>query len=332
MGAVNKLFSFSPVFTLLTRQVTRNVGIVDGSMKKNSIQERKIIVNRPEKRPYGVRVQFHVQTLGAIGFLEKICILLESGPYLTLSPGKTAPWEAGQRMELSLEGFSTTAAAEASGKRLVQALLWLAIKNKRALQLQYQSYEPVYVFERNRSSGIPMHSYGDSGLPPKLVINSLHDNYLSLPEPEASLLLSMEIFAGAKLETSERATYLSMVSALEVLAKEKSYGENVDNFIQETLANLKDQTNLPSYIRDSLVGRINQLRKESIRQALKRLISEAVPEKPDAHAILDEAYGIRSQIVHNGKPDDLDIDLNKKSEQLEEILISIYSNKLKLKN
>jgi len=88
-------------------------------MKKDPLQERNIIVTRPQKRPYGVRVQFHVQSLFAIGNIENVCILMESGAFLTLRTGKNAPWEGGQRMELELEGFSTAAAAELSGKRNV---------------------------------------------------------------------------------------------------------------------------------------------------------------------------------------------------------------------
>lgn len=89
-------------------------------MQKNSKEERYIILHKSYKRPYGIKVQFHIQTLGSIGNLENVCISMDSGLFLTLSPGRTAPWEGGRRMELKLEGFPTAAAAEVSGKRIVQ--------------------------------------------------------------------------------------------------------------------------------------------------------------------------------------------------------------------
>jgi hypothetical protein len=300
------------------------------NMKKDPLHERSIIVSRPQKRPYGVRVQFRVQSLFAIGNLENVCIIMESGVFLTLSPGKTAPWEGGRRMELELEGFSTAAAAESSGERLVQALLWTAIKNKIALQLQYQSYEPAYVFERNRSSGISMSAYASVGTRPEKVVDSLYNTYSSLPVPDPSVLLSMEIFAGAKLETSERATYLAMVSALEPIAKAKPLGETVNIFVAKIIDDLNNTEDISQNLRNSLSGRIQQLCNESIRQSLKRFAKEVLPEMPNASSVIEEAYAIRSQIVHNGRPSDLDIDLNEKLHEIEEIILAIYEKSMGL--
>lgn len=297
-------------------------------MKKSPQDERKIILSRPEKRPYGVRIQFRLKTIGDIGNLENACILLDTGSFLTISPGKKAPWEGGEVMKIDLEGFSTAAAAEQSGRKLVQALLWTSIKNKSPLQLQYQSYKPTYIFERNRSQGLSCSAYSHRILNTKNIVNCLHDNYLNLPETEPSLLLSMEIFAGSKLETSERAIFLSMVSALEPLAKTKRLGEEVNQFIKTTIKNLKSCDNVPSAIHNSLTGRLNQLRNESIRQALKRMAIEIIPEITNASMVIDEAYNIRSQIVHNGQPSDLDIDFNEKLQGLEEVIVAIYKKKM----
>ncbi len=293
-------------------------------MQKSPQEERNIIISKPNKRPYGIKVQFHIQTLGSIGNLDNVCISMKSGLFLTLSPGKKSPWEGGERMELKLEGFPTAIAAEAAGKRIVQSLLWMAIKQRIALQLQYQSYEPAYVFERNRSLGLSCSGYGESKTNQKYVIDTLHQSYYSLPEPQPGLLLSMEIFAGAKLESSERATYLAMVSALEPLANPKKQDKEVDDFVSQTLENLKNRIEISASVRNSLTSRLKALQYESIGQSLKRLSKEWLPEYEHAEKIIKEAYAIRSQLVHSGQPNDLDIDLAEKIREIEEVIIAIY--------
>ncbi len=248
---------------------------------------------------------------------------MDSGAILILSPKGNAPWEGGQRMQLQLEGFSKAAEAEASGRRLVQALLWTAIQQRTALQLQYESYEPAYIFERNRSLGMTCNGYMTMGNNPQKVIESLHKSYVFLPEPQPEILLSMEIFAGARLETSERAKYLLMVSSLEPLAKPESLGVTVDSFVADTINTLKN-SDIEESVKNSLMVRVKSLREESIGQSLRRLVKEILPEITKAPKIINEAYAIRSQLAHSGQPNDLDIDLTEKSREIEEIIIAIY--------
>ena len=300
-------------------------------MNKNPISERATIRNQPEKRPYGVKIELHVMTYGDLGNLHNTCFLLDTGSYFTLKAVDKAPWEAGQKLHVELEGFATASSAEHSGKKLIQAILWCAIKYRRTIKLNYQTYEPAYVYERNRSKGSSISSDVDLSLPPILVINEICDGYSKLPDPDPNLLLSMEVFAASKLETSERAKYLSMVSAFELLADCKSLGEEVEEFLKSTEKSLKSNPDIPEHLKTSLSGRLLQLKKESIRQALKRFVKEMFPEHSDIIKIIEEAYSIRSQITHEGRPNNLDIDLNSKMDEFEKIIISIYQEILNKK-
>jgi hypothetical protein len=138
----------------------------------------------------------------------------------------------------------------------------------------------------------------------------------------------MEIFSGARLEASDRAKFLAIVSALEPLAGERPLGADVDQLVDVYLEELKEASGLTSNVRSSLEGRVNQLRKESIRQALRRLVRDALPERPEAVELIDNAYALRSQIVHSGRPGDLDVDLERESRRVSNIIREIYSSRL----
>lgn len=300
-------------------------------VRKSPQDERAIILGQPHKRPYGIRVRIHLQTSGALGFVEEVSVPLATGAFLSIAPRRGAPWEGGKKFVVTLVGFPTAAAAEASGRRLVQALLWMAVSTGAPLRFEYLSYEPASVFDRTVSSGDTMEAYGDSGFSPTIVFGELQDAFGSLPDPDEKLLLSMEIFSAARLETSQRAVFLAIVSSLEPLAREAELGPEVQTFITQCQELLKTYESIPQPVRTSLEGRLLQLKSESIRQALRRLVRTVLPEMPDAETLIDEAYALRSQLIHNGVPRDLDIDLGREAEAISNVLRKIYSKLLQRK-
>ncbi len=70
------------------------------------------------------------------------------------------------------------------------------------------------------------------------------------------------------------------------------------------------------------------MRKESIRQALKRVIRVKLPNDSSAQAIIDYAYNLRSQLIHRGIPDDLDIDFSIETRKVSSILKQLYAKEL----
>lgn len=228
-----------------------------------------------------------------------------------------------------MEGFPTAASAEAAGRRLVQALLWTAVSTDSPLRLEYLTYEPASVFERNRSAGDTCEAYGEVSSPPALVFGELHDAYELLPEPDEKLLLSMEIFCAARLESSQRAVFLALVSALEPLASEAVLGNEVATFVDDCIASLRATSGLHSDLKASLQSRLARLRRESIGQALRRLARETLPSQPDVAQAIDHAYALRSQIIHSGAPDNLDVDLEQESHAISVVIRAVYASLLK---
>jgi hypothetical protein len=291
--------------------------------------ERAIIVGQPEKRPYGVKVRFHILTAGTLGNVENVSLLLSTGAFLTIAPGKKAPWEGGRNFVATLEGFATAASAEAAGRRVVLSLLWMAVALDRPLRLEYTSYEPATVFERNRSEGDILEAYAEVACTPDSVLGQLHDAYSKLENPDPKLLLSMEIFCAARLESSQRARFLALVSALEPLAQTEGLGSDVSSFVDECLNALRSESVIAPKIKDRLKSRLGGLRDESIGQALERLVRENIPTNTDAPGVIKDAYELRSQLIHRGVPADLDVDLEFEGRAVAAVIRDIYASLLK---
>jgi predicted lipoprotein len=109
----------------------------------------------------------------------------------------------------------------------------MAVSIDVPLKLEYLTYEPASVFERERSPGATLIAYGEVSSAPTVVFAELHNAYALLAEPDEKLLLSMEIFCAARLEASQRATFLALVSALEPLAQEASLGPAATAFVDQ---------------------------------------------------------------------------------------------------
>lgn len=290
--------------------------------------ERSKIVSRPEKRRWGTKLVFQVLSKGFLGNLEHVTILLDDGAYVTLAPERQASWEGGQRFSLTLEGFPTASQAEEHGRRLVQGLLWISISLNFGVRLNYHTHEPTTAYDRLVSPGSSMWAEATTSFPPNWVIDRLRAAYMLPKLVEPPLLLSMEIFCSSHLEASDRAIFLSTVSALEPLANAARLGPVVDAFIDGCLALIENHNEIqPEYLQ-SIQGRLNDLRKESIRQALKRLIIAKLPDDVSAPKIIDDAYNLRSHLIHSGIPDDLDVDFSAETRKVSSIIRQLYAKEL----
>jgi hypothetical protein len=139
----------------------------------------------------------------------------------------------------------------------------------------------------------------------------------------------MEIFCASKLEGSERAKFLSVVSSLEPLAVVQSLGDTVTAFIKDCAERLDSRPEIPQEVKTSVKGRLLNLREESIRQALLRLTRETLRDDRDAPDLVDRAYSLRSEIIHAGLPADLDVDLERESRTISALIKRIYDSLLK---
>lgn len=286
--------------------------------------ERSLIVARDHRRKYGARITFQVLLSAYLGGIENVSLLLPTGVIATLRPGSSQSWEAGTRYELDVEGFPNATQAEEAGMKAAQAVLLAAISLDFGVRLNYHSHEPPTVFDRTMSSGGFSRGEGISCWPQDIVVQEL-TNAFSHTLRDRRLILSMELFAAASLESNVRTRFVTAVSALEPLAEQVNIGSEVAAFVARACIDLDDDSTIPDRIRQSLRGRVLGLKKESVRQALHRLCETWFPGNRTARNEIDYLYGLRSQILHDGRLDDLDIELAQELQKISKYLRQIYA-------
>ncbi|MEP6519682.1 hypothetical protein [Microcoleus vaginatus] len=301
-------------------------------MSKKKPEPRQIIDESPKRHPYGAKVGIILDVGDELGFNGEACLLVDDKSIVRISPlqdesplGRQQP----QKLDVYVEGFATAAEAEQKGLKLSLALLWEAVSRKHPLRLDYHTPRPCMVYDRTQESGSGCMATASA----TVVMNSskmvelVNQIFSANIEVDEKLLVSMELFASARLETTERARFVGLVSSLEPLAQQETYEISELKQLVESFVDQLNTTSIPKDIKSSLNGRINELKQESVSRAIRRLVKEHFPENPDAVSTVEEAYKIRSKILHDGA---FDADLEQKSNEIEDIIRQIYSRILKL--
>jgi hypothetical protein len=301
-------------------------------MNKKQSDNRLIIHDSTNQLPYGAQVGVILDETDNFDFAGEASLLLDDKQSIVrVVPCREKICYKGrisQKLDLYVEGFATVEEAEEKKSKLLLALLWAAISRKHPLLLDYQT---SLIYDRTQHGGTiggvsaQLHVNMSSSRLVDLVNQIFSDDNIEVDE---KLLVSMELFTSAKLETTDRAKFVGLVSALEPLAQSEAYGNPeleklVDNFVKQ----LTD-TSIPDKIKRSVEGRIRDLKKESISQAIQRIVQESIPanENEKAVSIIKDAYNIRSTILHEGSTD---ADVEQKSNEIENIIRQIYSHRLK---
>lgn len=293
--------------------------------RKSPPIERQLILAQDQRRKYGTRLTFQVQRSAYIGDLENVTLLLADGTLATIRPKAMLEWEGGRRYEIEVIGFPTASEAEGAGMQMAQALLLCAISLDFGLRLSYHSHEPPSVFDRTISVGATMSGEGYSSWPQKTFLDEFETAFTT-PAKDRRLLLSMELFAAAALESNDRARFVMAVSALEPLAAQLDLGPDVSRAVDSLNTQFALDASVPEAIRHSITGRLLQLKRESVRQALKRLCARWFPSEPSAWTHIDRAYALRSELLHEGRPHDLDVLLYEETQSIGKYLRSIYQH------
>ncbi|MCC6603977.1 MAG: hypothetical protein IT327_12250 [Anaerolineae bacterium] len=290
-------------------------------------KERKVIAEFPNRRPYGAKLALLLEKQTSFRIDGECTFLVSPDIHLRIKP-KHFKQEGGYGWEVIVDGFATASEAEQMGLKVALGLLWTAIQGRYSAKLIYHTPLPCVVYDRQQSKGVTLS--GEATLSvirgPERLVSSL-DQVLSSQTPvDSRLLVAVEIFASAKLESTERTKFVGLVSALEPIAVQKRYDdENLNSLLKNFIDDLNN-SDLDSTIKSSLTGRINQLRFESVSRAIKRLVEETLPEDSEAVSIVQEAYDLRSKILHDGSTD---ADLQEKSRDVEEIVRKILETKIK---
>jgi len=211
-----------------------------------------------------------------------------------------------------LTGFKTACEAEKAGVKLAESFLWYSISKNFPMRLIYHKLLPCTVYDRNKGPSIQGGGFGHHSQTEKAIdiINGVKEAYMSDHQPvieKQRLMLSMELFASSQLEITNRARFISLITALEALSLQKSYKEyteHVKDKVEDLINAIKTEEKIPEKIRNSLVGKIQrEMSIESVRQAIIDVVL-TYTKNSENKKLFDKAYDARSSLVHDGRTED----------------------------
>lgn len=281
---------------------------------------------------WSVKIDFTISSGGGIDDLvgSSASLLWLKDYILTIENRKIHPQLAdsgatGYRLEA--KATQTACEAEALGVRLAYSLLSVAIDKNWGLSLSWpDSPLPCRVIDRTVSKGMSIQCFGSTQkhIKTSQFVSGIEESFDQNDKVPYSLLLSMELCASSHFETNERSKLIMLVSAFEALAKQNDLSEIVNPLIKDLKNKVKEFELEDIMIKDSLMGQIENLKRESVRSALKRLLANASLDEDDRNFV-GEAYQARSEIVHEGKrvPE-----IHLFNERLNSLLKKVYSSKI----
>ena len=281
--------------------------------------ERKIIYASKKRRPYGVKLKFLLQEHYDFQLDGACNLLVTKGLILEVIPENDNPHLKGYCIKVTVDGFATAGEAEQAGLKVALGLLWSAVSKQYSARLLYNTPLPCSVYDRNTSQGLVARGYATVSM--SYGLEALTDPLDEILESELpvdpKLLIAVEIFASAKLETTERAKFVGLVSSLEPLSTQEKYEIEELNCLIRSFKNEIENSGLDLSLKKSLKGRIEQLKIESVSRSIKRMVKEKLPDDNNSLELIEDAYKLRSKILHEGATD---ADLEQKTREVENII------------
>lgn len=301
---------------------------------------RKQITPSPlpeQTHPYSVRMHLVLGSNLELMFDSEEIRLPFAGSYtLRLVTERTPAREEAlfhRRIALYLDAFSSACEAERAGRLLTASLLWFAAFKRVTIGFRKRTGDYLFAIrDRTQSAGLSVEAEGRAfyKVTPDELASVAEGAFTAGVDASPAVLLSMEFYAASRLEATDRARFISLMTALEALAEQRDLGDQVGNILialaeqLESVPLLQDPDN--QRLRASLTSRIKQLRQESVRQAILRTVHDLTNDQ-EATQFVDDAYGVRSKLLHEGRRH---ADLHTLSNSLESVLIRMYSSILQL--
>jgi hypothetical protein len=147
---------------------------------------------------------------------------------------------------------------------------------------------------------------------PLRLIDTFQREYLHTRHLTEKQVLASEIYASSFFDISPRSRFITLVTAVEALLERPKRPDVVEELVEE----FKAKTQLPNIdeqTKNSIIGSLGDLKRESITQAGRTLAGRLIPnELFDGQSSADfftRCYDLRSQILHRGKIEDELVDM-----------------------
>ena len=144
------------------------------------------------------------------------------------------------------------------------------------------------------------------------LIDTFQREYLSSRQLTEKEVLASEIYASSFFDVSSRSRFITLVTAVEALLEPLKRSDKVEALVEELKATTQ-KSKIDEPTRESMIGSLERLRHQSIRQAGRTLADRLIPnEFFDGQLSADfftRCYDLRSQILHRGKIEDDSVDM-----------------------
>ncbi len=144
--------------------------------------------------------------------------------------------------------------------------------------------------------------------------------------------VALELFNASFFQTSEDSRFLLLMSGLEALIVQRPRSEAVCNFLRTLTAAIEAEQGIDAMERNALKEGVGQFQRESIGQAGRRLVTEALDgrtyEGMTPSNFFGRCYRLRSRLVHGDLPFPTREELSGVVAQLEVMLSDILSTDL----
>ena len=147
--------------------------------------------------------------------------------------------------------------------------------------------------------------------PPKL-IDIFRREYLHSRQLTEKQVFASEIYASSFFDVSSRSRFITLVTVVEALLEPLKRSSKVEALVEELKATTQ-KSKIDEPTRESMIGSLEWLRYQSIRQAGRTLADRLIPnEFFDGQSSADffsRCYDLRSQILHHGTIEDDSVDI-----------------------
>jgi hypothetical protein len=251
------------------------------------------------------------------------------------------------------DGFATEGEAAKAGRHVKNAVMWWSTKERVGVDVgedTARAWVTQYVIDRARQ---------EQGI---RLINELHGLQVYEEDPElttrfvaatadAKLLkstetfrqdfrtavrrgleftdretLAFELYGLSHFEAAERARFVTLISAIESISENKERSPAAVEHVKR-LIELTRNSGLPKPEIDSMVDNLKWQRQESISKTGRDLVERFLRDKKyggkTARSFFHHCYGVRSDLVHNGKPADANVVLRTLVSELDRLVADL---------
>lgn len=304
------------------------------------------------------RLRFFVHAKGVVQHDErKHNFLSPSGREVSLSCLDAVSIAQGTELVLTTGGFPDDQSALQEGRKVKQSLLFAGAKLRIGIDAggdRASSFLGAVVKEQMLrehgvniinnvhglsvySEDIPVKTFSVSGVglvsptSAEEFAQTIMGNSDVASKLDEKTMLALELYGASHYEHSDRARFLTLVLAAEALLEPQERELCSRAFVEKLIRSTKDSS-LAVPEKDSLLGSLRWLRKESISRSLSRLAQRYVPEKSynsmPAIKFALECYRVRSGLVHTGRYDASGVSLGVLAAQLNLFLSDVLVAKV----